>query len=104
MEATMAQAKEATGLGDRPLVVLTALRPMTAAERAPMKMTEEQGLALKAIWDTLHVEETRFSSAGRQVRVADAGHYIQFDRPDLVIAAVREIVDSVRQRATPPGK
>jgi pimeloyl-ACP methyl ester carboxylesterase len=102
MEATMAQAKAATGLGDRPLVVLTALRPMTEAERAPMKMTEAQGLAMKAIWDTLHLEEARFSSAGRQVRVPDAGHYVQFDRPDLVIAAVREVVDSVRQRAAAP--
>jgi pimeloyl-ACP methyl ester carboxylesterase len=104
MEATMAEAKEATDLGDRPLIVLTALRPMTEADRAPMKMTEEQGRAMKAIWDTLHVEESRFSSAGRQVRVPDASHYIQFDRPDLVIAAIREVVDSVRQRAIPSGK
>jgi hypothetical protein len=26
----------------------------------------------------------------------------QFDRPDLVIAAVREVVESVRQRAAAP--
>ena len=104
MDATMAEAKEATDLGNRPLLVLTALRPMTEAERAPLKMTEAQGLAMKAIWDTLHVEEARFSSAGRQVRIPDAGHYVQFDRPDLVIAAVREVVDSVRQRSTRSGK
>jgi len=31
--------------------------------------------------------------------VRDATHYIQFDRPDVVIRAVRAVVDSVR--ATP---
>jgi hypothetical protein len=28
--------------------------------------------------------------------VANASHYIQFDRPDVVIAAVREVVARVR--------
>lgn len=102
LERTLAQAQAVANLGDRPLVVLTALRPMTEGERAQMKLTEAQGIAMRAIWDTLHVEEARFSSAGRQVRVPDAGHYLQFDRPDLVIAAVREVVDSVRQRAAAP--
>jgi pimeloyl-ACP methyl ester carboxylesterase len=99
IQATMADARGATDLGDRPLVVLTALRPMTPAELAQMQITESQGVAMKAVWDTLHVEEAGFSSSGRQVRVPDAGHYVQFDRPDLVIAAVREVIDSVRQRA-----
>jgi hypothetical protein len=37
------------------------------------------------------------------VRVPDSGHYLQFDRPDLVIAAVREVVDHVRGRAAAPA-
>jgi len=28
--------------------------------------------------------------------VPDATHYIQFDRPDVVVAAVRTVVDTVR--------
>lgn len=98
MEQSMAEASEATDLGDRPIVVLTALRPVTEAERDQMGLTGEQGVALKAIWDTLQTEWAAFSSAGRQVRLPDAGHYVQFDRPDAVIAAVREVVDSVRAR------
>lgn len=97
--ATMAAARTATDLGDRPLVVLTGLRPMTERERTRRKMTEGQATAIRAIWDTLQRAEAGWSSAGRQVRVLDAGHYVQFDRPDLVIAAVREVVDSVRARA-----
>ena len=90
-------------LGDRPLVVLTALRPLGANELAQMQISERQGAAMRAIWDTLHVEEAAWSTRGRHVRVPDSGHYLQFDRPDLVIAAVREVVDHVRGRAAAPA-
>lgn len=33
---------------------------------------------------------------------AESSHYIQLDRPDLVIAAIREVVDAVRDPATWP--
>jgi hypothetical protein len=35
--------------------------------------------------------------------VPDATHYIQFDRPDVVIAAVREVVNDVRADGTSAG-
>jgi pimeloyl-ACP methyl ester carboxylesterase len=108
IRATMEQARVATAvgdrpLGDRPLVVLTALRPLNADELAQMQASEQQGAAMRAIWDTLHVEEAAWSTRGRRVRVLDSGHYLQFDRPALVIAAVREVVDSVRARAAAPA-
>jgi pimeloyl-ACP methyl ester carboxylesterase len=68
-----------------------------------MQVSERQGAAMRAIWDTLHVEEAAWSTRGRHVRVPDSGHYLQFDRPDLVIAAVREVVDHVRGRAAAPA-
>jgi pimeloyl-ACP methyl ester carboxylesterase len=106
--ASMEQARVTTAvgdrpLGDRPLVVLTALRPLGANELAQMQISERQGAAMRAIWDTLHVEEATWSTRGRHVRVPDSGHYLQFDRPDLVIAAVREVVDHVRGRAAAPA-
>jgi pimeloyl-ACP methyl ester carboxylesterase len=90
-------------LGDRPLVVLTALRPLGANELAQMQISERQGAAMRAIWDTLHVEEAAWSTRGRHVRVPDSGHYLQFDRPDLVIGAVREVVGHVRGGAAAPA-
>ena len=38
------------------------------------------------------------SQAGRHIRVADAGHWLQLDQPDLVVAAVRELVEKARDR------
>jgi hypothetical protein len=51
---------------------------------------------LQAVWFELHDEETSWSSHSRQVRLSDSHHYIQFERPDAVIDAVREVVNDVR--------
>jgi pimeloyl-ACP methyl ester carboxylesterase len=93
----LALASTARDLGDRSLVVLTAMKPMSADERQTLGITEEQAQAQKKIWLELHQEMTRWSTAGRQVVLADAPHYVQYDRPDVVIAAVAEVITAVRR-------
>lgn len=88
-------------LGDRPLFVLSAMKPMTDAERATLKLTPEKGREFKALWKSMHDEEASWSTRSQHRLLGDATHYIQFDRPDVVIDAVRSVVDSVR--ATPAG-
>jgi hypothetical protein len=83
-------------LGDRPLVVLTAMAPMPDVLLKLQKMTRDQVNEMKDRWRALHDEETSWSTHGRHQLVNDASHYIQFDRPDVVIAAVRSVVESVR--------
>jgi pimeloyl-ACP methyl ester carboxylesterase len=39
------------------------------------------------------------SSNGKQVVVLDSGHYIMIDRPDVVIDAIREVVDAARNHS-----
>jgi pimeloyl-ACP methyl ester carboxylesterase len=103
LDDILAEAATARNLGDRPLIVLTAMKPMSAEERRAVGITEEQAQAQKKMWLEMHQEEARWSTAGRQVVVPDASHYIQFDRPDLVIAAVAEVVAAVRGGASAPG-
>jgi pimeloyl-ACP methyl ester carboxylesterase len=68
-----------------------------------MKLTREQGQRLQAVWFELHEDEATWSSRSRHVRLEDAQHYIQFERPDAVIEAIREVVASLRaQEAQPP--
>jgi pimeloyl-ACP methyl ester carboxylesterase len=74
------------------------MKPMSAGERRTAGITEEQAQAQKTMWLEMHQEETRWSTAGRQVVLPDASHYIQFDRPDVVISAVAEVVAAVRGR------
>jgi pimeloyl-ACP methyl ester carboxylesterase len=45
-----------------------------------------------------HRRLTRLSSQGRHVVAATGGHWIQFDEPELVISAIRDVVDRARGR------
>ncbi len=103
VRATLTHAGEARALGDRPLIVLTSTRPASQADLATMQLTVEQGQLVQAVTRTLHDDQARWSAHGRHEMVPNASHYIQFDRPDVVIAAVREVVASVRARALPAG-
>ncbi|MBM4188496.1 MAG: alpha/beta hydrolase [Gemmatimonadetes bacterium] len=96
MSETMAQAGEARALGERPLAVLTAAAPLDAATLAQIEMTAEQGRKFQAIWTALQVEQAGWSSRSEHQIIPDASHYVQRDRPDLVIAAVRRVVEQVR--------
>jgi pimeloyl-ACP methyl ester carboxylesterase len=95
-DQSMADARAVTSFGNRPLIVLTAMAPFTPEQLKTLGMTPPAGARFKAEWQRLHAEQARFSTRGRQQIVPDATHYIQFDRPDVVIAAVREVVDTVR--------
>jgi pimeloyl-ACP methyl ester carboxylesterase len=48
-----------------------------------------------------HRELTRLSSEGRHIVATSSGHWIQFDEPALVIAAVRQLVERVRSTNGP---
>ena len=96
MGTTLSAAGQLRQLGSRPVVVLTAMKPFPADMLKTLKMTTEQGRQVQAIWQELHNEEASWSQRTRHELVPDASHYIQFDRPDVVIAAVREVVGDVR--------
>ena len=61
-----------------------------------MSMTPEQGHRKLAAWIALQDEIAGWSTNSRHELVRDSSHYIQFDRPDVVTRAVREVVDSIR--------
>lgn len=89
---TLASVSAARSLADRPLVVLSAgLGPSPDAIHQ-MGITAEQGARVSQVSRTLREDEAAWSSRGRHVVVSDAGHYIQFDRPDAVIRAVRDVL------------
>ena len=96
LDATFAAAGQLRDLGDRPIVVLTAMKPYPAAMLKAVQMTTEQGQRMQAAWKDMHDDEASWSHHSRHELVPDATHYIQFDRPDVVIAAVREAVTDVR--------
>ena len=83
-------------LGDRPLVVLTAMAPMDSATMKTLKMDSTGAANFRDLWRTMHDEEASWSTRSEHILVPDASHYIQVDRPNIVSAAVRKVVGMVR--------
>jgi pimeloyl-ACP methyl ester carboxylesterase len=94
-DQTLAEAGTFRQLGSRPIFVLTATAPMAKADLAAMKMTAAQGQEYQARWLQMQNEEASWSTRSRHQSV-ESGHYIQFEQPAIVIAAIRSVVDSVR--------
>jgi pimeloyl-ACP methyl ester carboxylesterase len=82
--------------GRMPLIVLTASDE--SADAYP-GLTAEQVVAMNGLWVQMHDELAALSSRGSHRRVENSGHYIQKDRPDVVINAVLEVVGDVRSAA-----
>ena len=100
IDSTMAEAGSFRQLGNRPLVVLTAMAPTDTAQLKQMKISREESVKFQAAWKMMHDDEASWSTQGEHIIVPDATHYIQYDRPDIVIAAVRKVVGLVRNPVT----
>lgn len=93
---TLRTAGELQSFGDRPFIVLTAGRGQSSSALSQMGLTAEQGERLRAASSALHEAQAARARRGRHTVIPDASHYIQFDRPDAVIGAIRDVVHSVR--------
>jgi pimeloyl-ACP methyl ester carboxylesterase len=96
MEETLATAAASHNLGDRPTFVLTAAGPLVPSTIAALQLDVGQAAQLQNIWKQLQDEEATWSSRSQHEVIPDTGHYLQFDRPDAVIAAVNAVVERVR--------
>jgi len=92
--ASFAEVKAAEVHLDVPLVILSSgnLHPGLDGHPAAAQRCRE-------IWWELHEQLTALSSDARHALVPDSGHFIQQDQPDVVAAAVLEVVDKYRLHA-----
>jgi pimeloyl-ACP methyl ester carboxylesterase len=89
------EVRAAGNLGDRPLVVLTAGKEEDGAD-LPSGVSLGEMRAYQKTWITdLQVRQVRLSTRGRQVIVPDSSHMIPMERPDAVVAAIREVCSAV---------
>lgn len=87
-----------TPLGDMPLIVLTAARlPSRPWETAAAAEARHE------IWRSMHEEIAALSRRGERRTVEGAGHSIQLDKPEVVIAAIEEVLAMARTAEAPPG-
>ena len=93
LEANSVLLRKANGIGDKPLIVLTA-SPTSTDEAIP----PEQQQDANRIHQELQRELLGLSTTSRQVIATKSGHNIQREEPQLVIDAVLDVVEQVRNR------
>jgi pimeloyl-ACP methyl ester carboxylesterase len=93
-----AQTAATGSLGDMPLMVLSH-DPNTPQPDLPEDLVKPTN----DIWQQMQTELAQLSTRGSQVIAKNSGHYIQLDRPDLVISTVRDMVEQVREGSAPPS-
>lgn len=82
----------ATGtLGDMPLAVLSHDPDKPSSELSP-----ELAKPTNEAWEKMQEELAHLSTRGTQTIAKNSAHYIQNDRPDVVIEAIRKVVDQAR--------
>lgn len=78
-------------LGDMPLAVLSHDPDKPSAELPP-----DLAKSTNDTWEKMQEELAHLSTRGTQTVAKNSAHYIQLDRPDLVIDAVRRVVQQSR--------
>jgi len=92
-----AQETAATGsLGDMPLIVLSHDPDKPSSELSP-----EVAKPTNEAWEKMQEELAHLSTRGTQTIARNSAHYIQNDRPEIVINAVRKVVEEARSSVVP---
>ncbi len=86
-------------LGDRPLIVLTA-----DAEPKEPHLTDAENQAAEKLRIQVYDELAALSSRGQNHVVPGAHHYIQRDKPQVVVDAVDEMVADARRPSDTGGR
>jgi pimeloyl-ACP methyl ester carboxylesterase len=92
-------AAAAQPLPSLPLVVLT--RGVSVHAELPPEMRSALPPdfpfdTFDTVWQELQAEQAALVPGARQVIATESGHYIQLQQPELVIDAIQQVVDAVR--------
>jgi pimeloyl-ACP methyl ester carboxylesterase len=88
-----AQVKATSGLGDLPLVVLSA------HEATDPDMPAEVAERLDEVWLGMQAELASLSSDSTHIIAEESGHNIHVDQPELVIDAIQQVTEAAQTRS-----
>ena len=94
-DESASQAASTGSLGNMPLAVLSH-DPDQPEPGIPADLSK----AVEDAEGKMHQELAQLSSRGTRSIAKNSGHYIQLDRPDVVVEAVRHVVEQVRGGTT----
>jgi pimeloyl-ACP methyl ester carboxylesterase len=91
------EARQSRMLGTIPLVVISH-DPQIGGR--PGALAPDVAAQAEIAWDQMQEELSHLSTNGKHVVAQGSAHYIQFDRPDLVIDAIHLVFDSFKKDAS----
>jgi pimeloyl-ACP methyl ester carboxylesterase len=86
VSASYAQAREAKVPAGIPVILLTAMKDDTMP------------VDVRKVWSQLHEAWIAKVPGGKHIVVENSGHFIQGEQPQVVIDAIRQVVDQVRRK------
>ena len=92
-----AQAAPTGPFRDLPLAVLSH-DPDKLSDDLPPDLAK----SVNTLWESMQEDLAHLSTRGTRTVAKNSGHYIQIDRPDVVIDAVRNVVNQARQAYPKP--
>jgi hypothetical protein len=98
LERSAEEARSSGTLGSIPLTIISR-DPSYYPSHDPQSMKASDD-HIEAVWSQLQREELKLSTDSRQIIALGAGHGIPWQRPDVVIEAVRAMVQSNREKST----
>lgn len=93
----MAEAARNQPLSGIPLFVLSRAKPVALPPNVPAAFSAD---AFEAAWRKGQDELAALEPGAKLIVATESDHYIQIEQPDLVIDAVRQVVDAVRDPAS----
>ena len=93
----MRRAAAARPLRPLPLIVLSRGLPMELPPDMSAKLPANFSAEQERIWRDCQDKLVALVPRAQHVVATKSGHYIQTTEPDLVIAAVRQVVEAVRR-------
>jgi pimeloyl-ACP methyl ester carboxylesterase len=91
---SQAQAHAIDSLGDIPMLVLTA--GAFLHEAPPEPAAQQLAAHLQMRWQEMHLELMQQSSNATQILVERSGHFIQREQPEVIVTAIRQMLETVR--------
>ncbi|QJD85993.1 alpha/beta fold hydrolase [Cohnella herbarum] len=98
-EDSLREAGTFRTLGSLPLAVLSRGKPWSAfseTERTASGLTREQFDHAEAAWASMQAEQAGWSSNSTHQVLADSSHVMQLERPDAIIAAIKDVVGKIK--------
>lgn len=64
---------------------------------------DAQSIAAQPIWVRLQESLKMLSPRSRRIVARGSGHHVMFDRPDVLVAAIRQLIEEIRTGANDPA-